>query len=416
MAIKVSGTTVIDDSRNLTNVGNINGKSPTIIDSSGVASFIEKGYMELLGSTAPVGAQYLKIFDHTFSAGDTWSAKIELNMRQQNTGGSTAPDYLVLYFDGYWSGSGNLPVFNLSCNHGDYEYSTFNYSDITSRYTTSGRLQIFARSSSTDYLCYGRLINLIQATNSGGTYDLVQLPSLQTGNTWQSTTDPDGIGGTTATGDLRDILIDGITATSVTATTVSSTYLYPTYYSRHNDHIEAYFGTGNDTYFYHNGSNLILELTSSATNDFYVTTGGYARIQFDRSNNRLLAVGSGSIRANELDTTNDTTSSDFIVPFVGTTSSGGSGDVLSNSSLTFKPSDGTLSTDRLVVADSAYGPGGIALGATGGGTDQVFFMNQTHITTDFTLGDSNNAGTFGPVTVDSGVTVTINSGSRWTVV
>lgn len=411
MAIKVSGTTVIDDSRNLTNVGTINGKSPTIIDSAGVASFVETGYMELLGSNAPVGTQYLKIFDHTFSAGDTWSCKIELNMRGQNTVANFDPDYLILYFGGYWTGSGN-PTFNLSCDHGDYEFSNFNYTDIAYRYTTTGRFQIFVRATTTNYLCYGRLINLVQATNSGGTYDLVQLPSLQTGNTWNASIDPDGIGGTVSTSaDLRDILVDGVSATSIGVNT-----LYVNTSSRHADNIEAYFGTGNDTYFYHNGTNLVLELTNTTTNDFYITNSAVARIHFDRSANRLLPVNTGAIQANELDTTYSNSTSNLIVPFVNSTLNGGSGDVLSNAYLTFKPTDGTLNTNRLVVADSAYGPGGIALGATGGGTDQVFFMNQTHITTDFTLGDSNNAGTFGPVTVDSGVTVTINSGSRWTVV
>lgn len=411
MAIKVSGTTVIDDSRNLTNVGTINGKSPTIIDSAGVASFVETGYMELLGSNAPVGTQYLKIFDHTFSAGDTWSCKIELNMRGQNTVANWDPDYHILYFGGYWIGSG-APTFNLSIDHQDYENSNFNYLDIAYRYTTTGRFQIFVRATNTNYLCYGRLINLVQATNSGGTYDLVQLPPLQTGNTWDASTDPDGIGGTLSTSaDLRDIKVD-----TVNAETISASYVTPIVYSRHNDNVEAYFGTGSDAYLVYNGTNLVLELTNTTTNDFYITDAGVARIQFDRSANRLLPVNTGTIEANRLSTTTSTTGLDLIVPLVSTTISGSASTVVSNASLTFKPSDGTLRTDRLVIADSAYGPGGIALGATGGGTDQVFFMNQTRITTDFTLGDSNNAGTFGPVTVDSGVTVTINSGSRWTVV
>jgi hypothetical protein len=368
--------------------------------------------MELLGSNAPVGTQYLKIFDQTFSAGNTWSCKIELNMRAYNTTVNHDPDYLILYFGGYWVGSGQNPVFNLSCDHGDYEASNFNYTDIAYRYTTSGRFQIFVRSTSTNYLCYGRLINLVQATSSGGTYDLIQLPPLQTGNTWGANTDPDGIGGLASTSaDLRDILVD-----TVNATTVSSSYVTPVIYSRHNDNIEAYFGTGSDTYLVHNGANLVLELTSTTTNDFFINNNGSSIIQVDRSLNRLLPFGSGAIQANELDTTNATGNADYIVPFVGTTVSGNAADVFSNTSLNFNPSTGTLKTDKIVVADSAYGPAGIALGATGGGTDQVFFINQTHITTDFTLGDSNNAGTFGPVIVDSGVTVTINSGSRWTVV
>jgi len=60
--------------------------------------------------------------------------------------------------------------------------------------------------------------------------------------------------------------------------------------------------------------------------------------------------------------------------------------------------------------------GGSGGGATGGGTNQVFFENDLTVTTDYTITSSKNAGTFGPVTINSGVTVTVPSGSVWTVV
>lgn len=55
-------------------------------------------------------------------------------------------------------------------------------------------------------------------------------------------------------------------------------------------------------------------------------------------------------------------------------------------------------------------------GATGGGADQVFFENDQSVTTDYTIPGTKNAGTFGPITVDSGVTVTVSSGAVWTIV
>ena len=55
-------------------------------------------------------------------------------------------------------------------------------------------------------------------------------------------------------------------------------------------------------------------------------------------------------------------------------------------------------------------------GATGGGSDAVFIENGQTVTTDYTITSGNNAGTFGPVSVASGVTVTIPSGSVWTIV
>ena len=55
-------------------------------------------------------------------------------------------------------------------------------------------------------------------------------------------------------------------------------------------------------------------------------------------------------------------------------------------------------------------------GATGGGTDQVFINNDQYVTTDYSIPSGKNAGTFGPITVNDGVTVTVPSGSVWTVV
>ena len=55
-------------------------------------------------------------------------------------------------------------------------------------------------------------------------------------------------------------------------------------------------------------------------------------------------------------------------------------------------------------------------GATGGGTDQVFYTNGQSVGTDFTLSGTLNAMSAGPITISSGVTVTVSSGATWTVV
>jgi hypothetical protein len=55
-------------------------------------------------------------------------------------------------------------------------------------------------------------------------------------------------------------------------------------------------------------------------------------------------------------------------------------------------------------------------GATGTGGDQIFFENDLTVTGTYTIPTGKNAGTFGPVTINSGVTVTVPSGSVWTVV
>lgn len=74
----------------------------------------------------------------------------------------------------------------------------------------------------------------------------------------------------------------------------------------------------------------------------------------------------------------------------------------------------------VLTADSAEATGLkwalAAAGATGGGTDQVFYENDVAVTTSYTISTDKNAMSAGPVEVESGATVTIPSGSVWTVV
>lgn len=60
----------------------------------------------------------------------------------------------------------------------------------------------------------------------------------------------------------------------------------------------------------------------------------------------------------------------------------------------------------------AIGGGG---GAVGGGQDAVFYENDTVVTTSYTLTANKNAMSTGPLTINSGVTVTVPSGARWVV-
>ena len=53
---------------------------------------------------------------------------------------------------------------------------------------------------------------------------------------------------------------------------------------------------------------------------------------------------------------------------------------------------------------------------TGGGSDKVFYLNDITINTNYTIPTGKNAGTFGPVTVASGIVVTVSSGSAWNIV
>jgi len=54
--------------------------------------------------------------------------------------------------------------------------------------------------------------------------------------------------------------------------------------------------------------------------------------------------------------------------------------------------------------------------ATGGGSDEIFYLNGQTVTSDFTIPNNKNAGSFGPITIDSGVTVTVGVGETLTIV
>jgi hypothetical protein len=54
-------------------------------------------------------------------------------------------------------------------------------------------------------------------------------------------------------------------------------------------------------------------------------------------------------------------------------------------------------------------------GATGGGSDTVFVENTRVVTTNYTIPVGKSAESVGPITINSGITVTISSGERWVV-
>ena len=62
--------------------------------------------------------------------------------------------------------------------------------------------------------------------------------------------------------------------------------------------------------------------------------------------------------------------------------------------------------------------GGGGGGATGGdsGDNAVFWENQQNVTHDYSITAARNAGSFGPITIDAGKTVTIPANSQWTIV
>lgn len=102
---------------------------------------------------------------------------------------------------------------------------------------------------------------------------------------------------------------------------------------------------------------------------------------------------------------NNNTSGNYTVTFAS--AGGGNTETVAQGANTLITSNGT--DIWLVSAATSLVP-------TGGGTNKIFYNNDQIVTDDYSIPPSQNSGTFGPVTINSGVTVTIPSGSNWTVV
>lgn len=83
--------------------------------------------------------------------------------------------------------------------------------------------------------------------------------------------------------------------------------------------------------------------------------------------------------------------------------------IASNSITTEKITDGSITTSKL-DANLKIG------GATGSGADRVFFENDQTVTSNYTITTGKNAMSAGPITLANGVTITVPSGSTYTVV
>ena len=55
-------------------------------------------------------------------------------------------------------------------------------------------------------------------------------------------------------------------------------------------------------------------------------------------------------------------------------------------------------------------------GASVGAADGVFYENGQNVTANYTITNGKNAMSAGPITIDSGVTVTVGAGETWTVI
>ena len=53
---------------------------------------------------------------------------------------------------------------------------------------------------------------------------------------------------------------------------------------------------------------------------------------------------------------------------------------------------------------------------TGGGTEKIFFNNENSVDVDYTIPADTNSVSAGPITIQSGITVTVGATSNWVIV
>jgi hypothetical protein len=104
------------------------------------------------------------------------------------------------------------------------------------------------------------------------------------------------------------------------------------------------------------------------------------------------AIVSGAVVAN------DTSTTSYLYPLFATSTSGTPTTIYTgNAKLLYKPSTGELKVDVPIAGNG-------------------IFINAQTVSADYTIDTGNNGMSAGTVSVNSGITVTIASGSVWTVV
>ena len=158
-------------------------------------------------------------------------------------------------------------------------------------------------------------------------------------------------------------------------------------------------------------TDIATALTNSIASDGQTPMTG----SLDMNTQKIVNLGAGTVAGNAIEY------AQFTAAFVNPSFSG-TGFMLIPKGTTAQrplvPVDGEMryNTDTNQFEGYQGGEWGqLGGGATGGGGDEVFVENSRVVTTNYTIPVGKSAESVGPITINSGITVTVSSGERWVV-
>ena len=179
------------------------------------------------------------------------------------------------------------------------------------------------------------------------------------------------------------------------------------------DNDKALFGTGDDLQIYHDSNHSYI---ANSTGNLYINEDGYIELSSSNGGEKYATFNKdGAVDLYHNNVKKLATTSDG-VDFDGT------GSITVPQGTTAQRPTGVNGMFRYNSDDNRFEGylnnawGAVGGGATGGGSDGWALEHDNTITTSYTIGTGKNVISAGPLTVNSGATVTVPSGSTWTIV
>jgi len=189
---------------------------------------------------------------------------------------------------------------------------------------------------------------------------------------------------------------------------------------------DNYFLAGNGDYVFDNGSAELARITQGGdielhdNGQFRAGTGNDLQIYHDGSNSYIDDAGTGALNIRTNNSNINLKGAGSFAHDLAIFKSTEGVELYYNNNKKFETTSGGATVTGTLTATAYAGDGsaltGISAGATGGGSDEIFYENSQTVTTDYTITSNKNAMSAGPITINNGVSVTVPSGSTYTIV